>query len=101
MICDMTNEHDSLNSILNEIGNELVSLISWTDNHANEKINIKKLAQNARELDDIVSTSVLSEGNKTMLQKFSSTLIQDNATMKNLRYEKQDLERILSNIDDV
>lgn len=101
MIYDMTNELNPLNSILHEIENELVSLISWTDNHANEKINIKKLAQNARELDDIVSTSVLSEGNKTMLQKFSSTLIQDNATMKNLRYEKQDLERILSNIADV
>lgn len=100
MIRYMTNELDSLNSILHEIGNELASLISRTANNANEKINIKKLAQNARKLDDVIPASGLSEGDKTMLQKFSSTLVQDNATVNALRYEKQDLERVLSNIND-
>ena len=97
----MTRKLNSLNPILNEIGHELVSQISWANNHVNEKIDIKKITQKARELDQIVATSGLSDENKTMLQKFSSTLVQDNATVKSLRYEKQDLERVLSNINDI
>ena len=97
----MIHELNSLNPILNEIGHELASQISWANNHVNEKIDIKKIAQKARELEEIVVTSGFSDENKTMLQKFSSTLVQDNATVKSLRYEKQDLERILSNINDI
>ena len=97
----MTHELNSVNPILNEIGHELASQISWADNHVNEKINIKKIAQKARELDEIVIISGLSDENKTMLQKFSSTLVQENSTVKSLRYEKQDLERVLSNINDI
>ena len=97
----MTHKLNSLNPILNEIGHELASQISWANNHVNEKIDIKKITQKARELDQIVATSGLSDENKTMLQKFSSTLVQDNVTVKSLRYEKQDLERVLSNINDI
>ena len=97
----MIHELNSLNPILNEIGHELASQISWANNHVNEKIEIKKIAQKARELEEIIVTSGFSDENKTMLQKFSSTLVQDNATVKSLRYEKQDLERILSNINDI
>lgn len=97
----MTQEFNSLNSILNEIGHELASQMSWADNHANEKIDITKLAQKAHELDEIVLTSGLSDESKKMLQKFSSTLVQDNATVKGLRYEKQDLERVLANLNGI
>lgn len=97
----MTHELNSLNPILNEIGHELASQISWANNHVNEKIDIKKIIQKARELDQVVVASGLSDENKTMLQKFSSTLVRSNATVKSLRYEKQDLERVLSNINDI
>ena len=70
-------------------------------NTINEKIDIKRLAQKAHELDRIISTSGLSDEEKLMLQKFSETLVQDNATVKSLRYEKQDLERVLSNLNDI
>ena len=97
----MTTELNALNPILNEIGHEIASQISWANNHVNEKIDIKKIAEKAHELDEILVTSGISDKNKTMLQKFSSTLVQDNVTVKSLRYEKQDLERVLSNINDL
>ena len=97
----MTYELNSLNPILNEIGHELDSQISWANNHINEKIDVKKITQKARELDQIVAASGLSDEDKAMLHKFSSTLVQDNATVKSLRYEKQDLERVISNINDI
>ena len=93
----MTHE---LNSILNEIGDELANQISL-DNNTDGKIDITKLAQKAHELDGLIVTSMLSDESKVMLQKFSATLVQDNATIKSLRYEKQDLERVLSNLNDI
>lgn len=95
----MSLENNELTGILNEIRNELVSQISLANNK-NEKINIKKLSQNAHELDRIITVSGISDEDKLMLQKFSATLVQNNTTAKSLRYEKQDLERILSNLDD-
>lgn len=97
----MTQEFNSLNSILDDIAHELSSQISWANNHANEQIDITKLAQKAHDLDEIVLTSGLSDENKKMLQKFSSTLVRDNATVKGLRYEKQDLERVLANLNGI
>lgn len=95
----MTLENNELTGILNEIRNELVSQISLANNQ-NEKISIKKLSQNAHELDRIIAVSGISDEDKLMLQKFSATLVQNNTTAKSLRYEKQDLERILSNLED-
>ena len=88
---------NSIIEILNEIGNELVNQISLANN-ADKKINSKKLAQQSDTLNDVIMASELSDENKLMLQKFSLTLVQDDATVKSLRYEKQDLERVLSNI---
>ena len=93
----MTHE---LNSILNEIGDELANQITL-DNNTDGKIDIAKLAQKAHELDGMIIASRLSDESKIMLQKFSATLVQDNATIKSLRYEKQDLERVLSNLNDI
>lgn len=90
---------NELDGILNEIRTELTNQITLT-NTVNEKINTKRLVQKAHELDKIIVTSGISEEDKLMLQKFSATLVQDNATAKSLRYEKQDLERILSNLND-
>jgi len=95
----MSLEINELTGILNEIGNELANQISLTNNK-NEKIDIKRLSQKAHELDRIIVTSELSDEDKLMLQKFSATLVQDNATVKSMRYEKQDLERVLSNLKD-
>jgi hypothetical protein len=36
-----------------------------------------------------------------MLQNFSATLVQGNPTARGLRYERQDLERVLSNLNDI
>ena len=66
-----------------------------------EKINMKTISQKSHDLDKIITLSNLSDEDKLMLQKFSATLVQGNVTIKNLRYEKQDLERILSNLQDV
>ena len=93
----MTHE---LNSILNEIKNELANQISLANN-TDGKIDIAKLAQKAHELDGMIINSGLSDDDKSMLEKFSATLVQDNATIKSLRYEKQDLERVLSNLNDI
>lgn len=90
---------NELDGILNEIRTELTNQISLA-NTVNEKINTKRLVQKAHELDKIIVTSGLSEEDKLMLQKFSVTLVQDNTTVKSLRYEKQDLERVLSNLND-
>ncbi|MFB5634958.1 MAG: hypothetical protein ACE5SV_08875 [Candidatus Nitrosomaritimum aestuariumsis] len=96
----MSPEINELTGILMEIKTELENQISLA-NTINEKIDIKRLAQKAHELDRIISTSGLSDEEKLMLQKFSETLVQDNATVKSLRYEKQDLERVLSNLNDI
>ena len=95
----MSPEINELTGILMEIKTELENQISLA-NTINEKIDIKRLAQKAHELDRIISNSGLSDEEKLMLQKFSETLVQDNATVKSLRYEKQDLERVLSNLND-
>ena len=90
----------SLTEILNEIGDELTNQISLANN-IDEKIDTRKLAQQSNALNDVIKTSELSDKDKSMLQKFSQTLVQDDATVKSLRYEKQDLERVLSNINDL
>jgi len=90
----------SLTEILNEIGDELTNQISLANN-IDEKIDTRKLAQQSNTLNGVIMTSELSDEDKLMLQKFSLTLVQDDATVKSLRYEKQDLERVLSNINDL
>ena len=96
----MSLEINELTGILNEIKTELANQISLAKN-IDEKIDIKKLSQKAHELDRIIVTSRLSNEDKLMLEKFSATLVQDNTTVKSLRYEKQDLERVLSNLNDI
>ena len=96
----MSLEINELTGILNEIRTELANQISLAKN-IDEKIDIKKLSQKAHELDRIIVTSRLSNEDKLMLEKFSATLVQDNTTVKSLRYEKQDLERVLSNLNDI
>ena len=93
----MSLAYNSITEILNEIGNELSNQISLANN-MDKKIDSRKLAQQSDTLNDVILTSELSDENKLMLQKFSMTLVQDDATIKSLRYEKQDLERVLSNI---
>jgi hypothetical protein len=88
---------NSITEILNEIGTELTNQISLANN-TDKKIDSRKLAQQSDTLNDAITESELSDEDKLMLQKFSLTLIQDDATVKSLRYEKQDLERVLSNI---
>jgi 50S ribosomal subunit-associated GTPase HflX len=88
-----------LNSILNEIGTEITNQISLANN-IDEKIDSRKLAQQSDTLNDAIVASELSDKDKSMLQKFSLTLVQDESTIKSLRYEKQDLERVLSNLAD-
>jgi len=95
----MSLEINELTGILNQIGNELANQISLS-NSKNEKIDIEKLSKKAHELNKIIVVSGLSDKDKLMLQKFSATLVQDNATAQSLRYEKQDLQRILSNLED-
>ena len=88
---------NSITEILNKIGVELANQIS-SANDTDKKIDSRKLAQQSDTLNDVITASELSDEDKLMLQKFSLTLIQDDATVKSLRYEKQDLERVLSNI---
>ena len=90
---------NALIKILDEINNELISQISLAKN-ADVKIDTRKLAQQSNSLNDIIMTSELSDENKSMLQKFSLTL-QDSSTVKSLRYEKQDLERVFANLNDL
>lgn len=96
----MSLDINELTGILNEVRSELANQISLT-NSENEKIDIKKLSQKAHELDRIITASRISDKDKLMLQKFSATLLQDNTTVKSLRYLKQDLERIFSNLEDL
>ena len=87
---------NALTELLNEINDELANQISLA-NSMNKKIDTRKLVQLSNALNGIIRTSELSDENKSMLQKFSLTL-QDSSTVKSLRYEKQDLERVLSNL---
>ena len=93
----MTND---LTSILNQIRIELSNQISLANN-IDEKIDSRKLIQQSGTLNDAIMTSDLPDKDKLMLQKFSLTLVQDDTSIKSLRYEKQDLERVLSNLADL
>lgn len=86
-----------LTEILNKIGNELTSKISLAKN--TDKVDITTLSQQSKTLNEVILTSEISKENKSMLQKFSLTL-QEGTTAKSLRYEKQDLERVISNLND-
>jgi ribosomal protein S1 len=90
---------NALTELLNEIDDELANQISLA-NSMDKKIDTRKLVQLSNALNGIIRTSELSDENKSMLQKFSLTL-QDSSTAKSLRYEKQDLERVLSNLKDI
>ncbi|MDH5432160.1 MAG: hypothetical protein OEW78_09840 [Nitrosopumilus sp.] len=90
---------NQITEILNEINDELANQISLANN-TDKKIETRKLVHLSNALNGIIMTSGLSDENKSMLQKFSLTL-QDSSTVKSLRYEKQDLERVLSNINDI
>jgi len=90
---------NQITGMLNEINNELANQISLANN-TDKKIDTRKLVQLSNALNGIIMASGLSDENKSMLQKFSLTL-QDSSTAKSLRYEKQDLERVLSNINDI
>ena len=90
---------NALSELLNEINNELANQISLANN-TDKKIDTRKLVQLSNALNGVILTSGLSDENKSMLQKFSLTL-QDSSTVKSLRYEKQDLERVLSNINEI
>jgi len=90
---------NALTELLNEINDELANQISLA-NSMNKKIDTRKLVQLSKTLNDIILTSEITPENKSMLQKFSLTL-QDSSTVKSLRYEKQDLERVLSNLNDI
>ena len=90
---------NTLTELLNEINDELANQISLA-NSMNKKIDTRKLFQLSKTLNDIILTSEITPENKLMLQKFSLTL-QDSSTVKSLRYEKQDLERVLSNLNDI
>ena len=85
--------------ILGEIDDELTNQIFLTKN-IDVKIDARKLFQHAKTLNDIILTSQITHENKLMLQKFALTL-KDSPTAKNLRYEKQDLERVLANLNDL
>ena len=82
-----------LTEILDKIGSELTTQISLAKN-----IDVKTLSQQSKILNGIILTSEISKENKSMLQKFSLTL-QEGMTVKSLRYEKQDLERVISNLN--
>lgn len=87
---------NTLGELLNEIKNELTDQISSVKN-TEVIVDTRKLLPQTKALNDIIQTSEITEENKSMLQKFSLTL-QDNSTVKSLRYAKQDLERIMSNL---
>jgi len=90
---------NALTELLNEINDELANQISLA-NSMNKKIDTRKLIQLSKTLNDIILTSEITPEDKSMLQKFSLTL-QDSSTVKSLRYEKQDLERVISNLNDI
>jgi hypothetical protein len=88
-----------LTKILYQIENELTKQISLSKN-MDEEISTEKLFQQSDILNNQIISSNISKEDKLMLQKFSSTLVQGNATTRGLRYEKQDLERVLLNLND-
>ena len=88
-----------LTKILGQIGNELNNQISLAKN-IDEKINTEKLFQQSNLLNKQIIFSDISKEDKLMLQKFSLTLVQGNPTTRGLRYERQDLERVVSNLND-
>jgi len=90
---------NALTELLNEINNEMTNQISLPKN-IDAKIDTRKLVEQSKALNDILRTSEITQENKSMLQKFSLTL-QEGSTVKSLRYEKQDLERVLSNLNDL
>lgn len=89
-----------LTGILDKIGNELTNLISLAKND-DYQIDIEKLAQQSNILNNLLITSEIPEEEKLMLKQFSLTLVQGNPSLRSLRYEKQDLERVLSNLNDL
>jgi hypothetical protein len=89
-----------LTKILGKIGNELTNQI-FLEKNMDEKINTQRLLQQSNLLNKQIISSNISKEDKLMLQKFSSTLVQGNSTTRGLRYVKQDLERVLSNLNDV
>jgi len=93
----MSTNLNTITKILNEIKKELTMLISLEGN--SEQVNSKNLFNQTNNLNEAIHTSEISEKNKSMLEKFALTL-QEGITVKSLRYEKQDLERILSNLND-
>lgn len=95
----MADKVNSLQTILTEIKTELTNQIS-SGNNAEKNIDTMKLVQQSKILNDTIIESDLSDKNKKMMQVFALTLIQDNTTVKSLRYEKQDLERVISNLND-
>lgn len=86
-----------LSEILTQIGNELSNQISHVGNV--HEIDVGLLSTQSKTLNKLILTSGISEENKNMLETFSLTL-QEGLNVKSLRYEKQDLERILSNLND-
>jgi hypothetical protein len=86
-----------IKQILREIGEELDNQISLEKN-TDKKIDASMLQKQSHILGQIILTSEISQEDKTMLQKFAQTL-QEGMDAKSLRYEKQDLERVLSNLD--
>ena len=86
--------------ILTQINNELTNQISLAKN-MDEKINTQKLVQQSSILNDQIISSKISKEEKLMLQKFSSSLVQGNPTVRGLRYEKQELERVVSNLNNL
>jgi hypothetical protein len=86
----------SLSEILDKIRNELINKISLAKNI--DKIDITTLSRQSKILNEIILTSEISKEDKSMLHKFSLTL-QEGMTAKSLRYEKQDLDRIISNLN--
>lgn len=93
----MSQDLNHLTKILNEIKIELTDMISLAKD--SDKIDSKNLSKQTENLNEIIRTSEMSKKDKSMLQKFALTL-QEGITVKSLRYEKQDLERILSNLND-
>ena len=89
-----------LTEIITKIGNELTRQISSAKN-MDEKINTQELFRLSCILNKQIISSEISKEDKLMLQQFSSTLVKGNPTVKGLRYERQDLERVLSNLNDV
>ena len=93
----MSQDLNHLTKILNEIKIELTDMISLAKD--SDKIDSKNLSKQTENLNEIIRTSEMSKKDKSMLQKFALTL-QEGITVKSLRYERQDLERILSNLND-